>query len=255
MFDDIDKHYQVKELAKLANISVRTLHYYDEIGLLKPSSIGKNNYRYYDHESLLRLQQIMLYRELDFNLKSIKKVLDNEDFDAIKALESQRSELKQKHKRLHSLIQTIDSTLENMKGKQQMKAKNLFEGFDEKKQAEYGKEVVDRWGEESYGEFQKLWGSYSAEKKKQVIDESNQVYVDISQHLDKDIASEEVQRLVTKWHQNLRYFYEPNKDIMLGLAAMYTDDDRFRAFYEKIDADLAPFLRKAIEHYCENLPS
>jgi len=253
MFDDDSKSYQIKELAKLAKVSVRTLHYYDEIGLLKPSSIGENGYRYYDQEALLRLQQIMLYRELDFKLKTIKQVLDSEDFDLIETLESQRSELEQKHKRLDSLIQTIDSTLKQMKGKNIMEAKDLFEGFDEAKQAEYEKEVVDRWGEDSYGEFRKLWGSYSAEQKKQVIDKSNQVYIDLANHLDKDLGSEPVQALIAQWHQNLRYFYAPNKEIMLGLAEVYTEDDRFRAFYEKIDINLAPFLREAIEHYCESI--
>lgn len=121
--------YTVKQVAALSGISVRTLHFYDETGLLKPARHAENGYRFYEEPQLLRLQQILFYRELGFELKKIKEVLDREDFEKVAALESHREVLQQNLTRTQRLIETIDNTIEHLKGARKMQAEELFAGF------------------------------------------------------------------------------------------------------------------------------
>jgi DNA-binding transcriptional MerR regulator len=119
--------YTVKELAKISGVSVRTLHWYDEIGLLKPAYHGANSYRYYEEVQLLLLQQILFFRELGFNLNDISKLLSQNDFDNIKALYAHRKVLEKDIVRKNSLIATIDKTIQHLRGKQVMKDEELAE--------------------------------------------------------------------------------------------------------------------------------
>lgn len=245
--------YQIKELAEIANVSVRTLHYYDEITLLKPSNIGDNGYRYYDEAAVLRLQQIMFYRELDFSLRDIKNLLEDKSLDIETALESHRAQLEQQRQHTLSLIQTIDNTLKHIRGESKMETKALFQGFDTTTQAAYEEEAIGRWGKKHVNEFRRRWSSYSETKKSRIFAESSNIYSDLAKHLDQDVASQPVQALIARWHENLSYFYEPDREIMLGLAQTYSEDARFRAFFEKLNPDLPDFFRLAIEHYCESV--
>jgi DNA-binding transcriptional MerR regulator len=141
------KTYTVAELAKLAGISVRALHHYDEIGLLKPAHIGQNRYRYYGPEELLRLQQILIHRELDIPLSDIGAILDAPDFDRVATLESQREKLAAQAKRFAQLVRTIDRTIEKLKGDRAMKDADLYKGaVSPEKQAEYEAWLVARYG-------------------------------------------------------------------------------------------------------------
>jgi DNA-binding transcriptional MerR regulator len=138
--------YTVKKLAKISRISVRTLHWYDEIGLLKPAHHGSNSYRYYEEEQLLRLQQILFFRELGFNLNDIQKLLSQNDFDNIKALSAHRRILEQDIDRKNSLMATIDKTIQHLRGKQTMSDKELYHGFDLTRQKEYEQYIVKYHG-------------------------------------------------------------------------------------------------------------
>jgi DNA-binding transcriptional MerR regulator len=129
--------YTVKQLSNLAGVSVRTLHYYDEIGLLKPSSVGANGYRRYTDESLFRLQQILFYREMDLDLMKIKQIMEAKDFDLVSALQSHRQTLQDKMDRLQTLIKTVDTTIMHLIGEVNMSKKKIFEGFSEEKQKQY----------------------------------------------------------------------------------------------------------------------
>jgi DNA-binding transcriptional MerR regulator len=251
--EDVAMAYTVKQLADLAGISTRTLHYYDEIGLLKPTSYGDNGYRSYGEEAVRRLQQILFYRELDLSLKEIRIFLDRPDFDAVQALKAHKEALDKKVTRLKSLIHTIDKTIAYMKGQIEMSTEELFEGFDEETQELYEQEAAQRWGDQYVKESRRRWDTYSEEKKSQILQEAGENYRELVKHIGRDPASEDVQELVARWHQNLRYFYEPTKEIMLGLAEGYSEDPEFRAFFEKMRPDFADFLRQAIEHYCEEL--
>src|SRR4030095_14401886 len=139
--------YTVKKLAGMSGVSVRTLHFYDEVGLLKPAFIGANGYRFYEEAQLLTLQQILFYRELGFELKQIKTILSRPDFDKVAALESHRKVLRKTLANTRKLIQTIDKTIEHLKGKKKMKGQELFAGFDPKQQAKHEQYLIDRYGE------------------------------------------------------------------------------------------------------------
>ena len=243
--------YTVRQLADLAGISPRTLHYYDEIGLLEPSSHGGNGYRFYAEDAVLRLQQILFYRKLDLSLGEIRTILDRPDFDALQALQAHRQALQDRVKRLNNLIHTVDKTMKHMKGQVEMSTQELFEGFDEETQKGYEEEAARLWGDQYVKESRRRWDSYSAEKKAQIFAESGENYRDLVALIGQDPTSEEVQEGIARWHQNLRHFYEPTKDILLGLAQGYSEHPEFRAFFQKMHPDLPEFLRKAIEHYCQ----
>ena len=135
--------YTVKQLADLAGVSRRTLHYYDEIDLLKPSEKADNGYRYYDDAAVLRLQQILFFRELGLSLDEIGTAVDAPDFDILQALQTHRQALEQKAKRLDSLIQTIDKTIDHLEGNIEMSTNEFFTGFDEETQKAYEKEAAE----------------------------------------------------------------------------------------------------------------
>src|SRR3954467_855157 len=121
--------YTVKEVAAMSGVSVRTLHFYDETGLLNPAFHGANGYRFYEEPQLLKLQQILFYRELGFELKQIKRVLSRRDFEKVAALQSHRKVLQANLARTRSLIETIDKTIEHLKGRKKMKSEEMFVGF------------------------------------------------------------------------------------------------------------------------------
>ena len=131
--------FTVKQLSRLAGITPRALRFYDEIGLLKPTRVGENGYRYYDEEALLRLQQILLYRELDLPLDNIKQIMGRPDFDVLAALEQHRDELRQRMARIERLAATVDDTISYLKGTKTMDKKQFFEGFSDAQQAEYSR--------------------------------------------------------------------------------------------------------------------
>ena len=140
------KMLTVKQVAKISGVSVRALHHYDEIGLLKPASIGRNNYRYYGRDELLRLQQILLHRELDIPLNEIRAILDDPNFDQLDALRQQRDRLAAEAKRYAELVRTIDRTIADLNGETAMRSADLYKGISPEKQAEYEKWLVDRYG-------------------------------------------------------------------------------------------------------------
>lgn len=244
--------YTVKKLADLANVSVRTLHYYDEIGLLKPASIGENGYRYYDDSSLFQLQQILFYREMGLELQQIKQILDDPDFDKVTALQLHRQTIQEKIDRLQSLIQTVDTTILHLIGEVDMSKKNVFKGFDEEKQKQYEKEAVDNWGENAAQSI-KLWKSYSDERKAEIMQEGNAIYQEIAANMDKGADSPEVRALLVRWHEHLRHFYEPSIEVLDGLGKMYNDHPDFNATFTKIDPALPAFLKESIAVYVDEL--
>ena len=248
-------NYSVKQLADLAGVTRRTLHYYDEIGLLRPTSVGRNGYRSYGQEALLRLQQVLFYRELGLELDAIRSILDRPGFDVTEALHEHRRRLHQRIRRLEGLIGTLDKTLRFMEGQTTMGMDELFKGFDDETQARYEVEAAQRWGEDKVKESRRRWSRYSEDRKKAIFAEAGDIYRGLAACVGQDTASDEVQQLVGAWHQNLRHFYEPDREMLLGLAQAYADDARFAAFFARLHPGLSAFLRRAIEHYCRNLPA
>ncbi len=146
--------YTVSQLSNLTRITVRTLHYYDEIGLLAPTVVGDNGYRYYGDEALLRLQQILFFREMNLGLLQIKNILDEPDFDQASALKAHRGTLEAKIARLHTLIHTIDRTLKHLKEGTIMSDDDIFAGFSEEQQKEYEEEASQLYDETMVRDFE-----------------------------------------------------------------------------------------------------
>ena len=245
--------YTVKQLSNLAGVSVRTLHYYDEIGLLKPSSVEANGYRRYTDESLFRLQQILFYREMDLDLMKIKQIMEARDFDLVSALQSHRQTLQDKMDRLQTLIKTVDTTIMHLIGEVNMSKKKIFEGFSEEKQKQYEKEAMQQYGETNVKQSIKLWNSYSDERKAEIMQEGSTVYTDIVANMSKGPESPEIQAMLVRWHQHLRYFYEPSLEVLRGLGNGYNEHPDFNATFTAIHPDLPAFLQKAITHYVDVL--
>ena len=240
-------NYTVSQLARLAGVSVRTLHHYDEISLLRPSRVGANGYRYYDEPAVMRLQQILLYKELELSLDEIRDLLDRPDFDVLSALENHRRALQQRLGRLRRLMLTVDKTIAHVKGEKTMEDKELF-AFSDEQQAQYEQEAEALWGENVRASSRK-WKAYSPEKKKQIFAEGEAVYLDLIERLDDAPDSPAVQAIIGRWAQHMRYFYEPTPEIMQGLGQAYVEHPGFRAFFDKMHPRLAEFMREAIEVY------
>jgi len=244
--------FTVKQLSNLAGITPRTLHYYDEIGLLRPSKVGDNGYRYYGEEALFRLQQIMLYRELDIPLDRIKKLMGRRDFDVVGALETHRQDLRSRITQLERLVQTVDDTILHIKGEKKMSQKQLFQAFSEEEQAQYEKEAAQLYDPDIVKESNRKWRSYTTGEKQRIGEEGNAVYQAFLDSIPKGAASPEAQKCVEAWRSHMNYFWSPNEEQMLGLADLYNEDPRFKANYDKIDPRLADFVREAIRFYVKN---
>ena len=243
------KVYTVKQLAKLAGVSVRTLHYYDEIGLLKPSSLGDNGYRRYEQKAILKLQQILFYRELDLSLNEIKIIMGQPDFDVITALDTHKKELQRRVERLKRLLQTIDTTINQLKGNEKMNVKGLFEGFTEEEQEKYAGEAERLYDPETVRASNRKWKAYTPTEKKRILEEGKTIYADLTEVMPKGAGSAEVQAVIARWHQHMQYFWSPNDEQLVGLAGMYNEDARFRANFEKVDPALAGFILEAVKVY------
>lgn len=241
--------YTVKELSTLAGVSVRTLHYYDQIGLLSPARIAENGYRQYDDAALLRLQQILFYRELDFKLADIKELLDSPAFEQVSALESHWDALWARLARTERLIKTVEDTILHLKGEKEMSKKALFQAFSEEQQEEYAKQAEQQYDAETVRESNRKWKNYSAEKKQAILDEGNQVYEDMIAAMPKGADSSEAQACVERWRSHMDYFWTPNLDQLLGLATMYGENPAFKKNFDSMHADLADFMREAVAIY------
>jgi len=244
--------FTVKQLSQLAGVTPRTLHHYDEIGLLKPSRVGENGYRYYGEEAMLRLQQILFYRELGIPLEDIKKIMGRRDFDVVGALYSHKEALQKQVTRLNRLIITVDNTIDYLKGMKEMSNKQLFEAFSDEQQAEYEKEIMQKYDPATVKASVKKWKEYTAAEKQRIGEEGNAVYQDILAAMPNGAASPEAQAGVERWRKHIEYFWIPDDEQLIGLTNLYNEDARFKANFDKIDPRLAEFMREAVKIYVKN---
>ena len=248
--------YTVKQLADLAGVTVRTLHHYDEIGLLPPTRISPSGYRQYDDSAVLRLQQILLYREIGLELLQIKDALDDPTFDMVAALRSHRAVLEQKLGRLSTLIETVDSTIEHLEGKSIMSnKKKLFQGISPEQEAEWDREVRLTYDPAVVKESARLWKSYTEAQKQAIFAEGNanaQALVEAMQ-AGLPVTDETVQKLIARWHQHLHYFYTPTLEILRGLGELYVTDPRFKANFDKGSPGFAEYMQAGINQYVDDL--
>jgi MerR family transcriptional regulator, thiopeptide resistance regulator len=247
--------FTVKQLSKLAGVTPRTLHHYDAIGLLKPSRIGANGYRYYEQESLLRLQQILFYRELDIPLDEIRKIMGRPDFDVLEALQGHKQALNQDVNRLSRLIATVDTTILHLKGLSTMSDQEYFRGFTPEEEEKYTEEAAQMYDPATVKASAKKWKSYTPAEKKNIGGEGNAVYSELLAAMSKGAGSVEAQSAVEHWHRHIQYFWTPDDDQLLGLADLYNDDPRFRGNFDKISPGLAGFIREAVKAYVQKRKS
>ena len=243
--------YTIKDIADLAGVTTRTIRYYDEIGLLSPATTGENRYRYYDKDSLLRLQQILFFRELDVPLKEIDHIMSRPDFDLLSALENHRSVLQSKANRLEALMNTLNQTIASVKGEGFMSDKEIFEGFDE---SQFEVEARERWGDDSkYAESQVKWSSYSKEQKEAIKAEGGRLTVRmVSENPDASPDDREVQDAIGEYFAYLnKYFYTCDSEYLRGLADMWVHDPRFADNFERIREGGAVFVREAVWIFCD----
>jgi DNA-binding transcriptional MerR regulator len=244
-------NYTIKTISDLAGVTTRTLRYYDEIGLLIPAEIGENGYRYYDQHNLIRLQQILFFRELDIPLNDIQLIMSQPDFNLLGALDEHRSSLEKKAERLNKLINTIDNTLATIRGERLMTAEEYFEGFDETR---YEEETRQRWGNTpQYAESQRKWASYSKEQKQEIKAEGGRLTVRmVSEDPDASPDDPDVQAAVCEYFAYLnKNFYTCELSFLRGLADMWVADPRFAINYERIREGGAEFVRDAVHIYCD----
>jgi DNA-binding transcriptional MerR regulator len=247
--------YAVKKLADMSGVSVRTLHFYDELGLLKPAYIGANGYRFYEETQLLTLQQILFYRELGFELKRIKKILSRPDFDKVAALESHRKVLQKNLTNTRKLIQTIDKTIEHLKGTQKMKGQELFVGFDPKQQARHERYLIDRYGEgmkEGIAQSKqkvKNWTKANWEKSGAAFDG---ICKDLVALMGRQLPgdSREVQEVIRRHYEWLKQFWTPTRESYAGHSQLLVDSD-LRKAYEAYDPRLPEFAAAAMKVFAE----
>ena len=238
----------VHEVSRITSVSVRTLHHYDAIGLLKPSAVTEAGYRLYDEAALARLQSILLFRELQFPLKDIRAILEHPDFDKREALMAQIKLLTAQRERLDALIGLARTTLKE--GESYMD----FKAFDQSKSDEYAAEAKARWGNtDAYRAAEQKRGSQSKDEQAAGDHALMAVFAEFGKLLGGDPASAEALALAKKLQDTITENYYPcTKEILAGLGEMYTADERFR---ENIDraggAGTAEFAAQAIQNYCK----
>jgi DNA-binding transcriptional MerR regulator len=247
--------YTVQQLAKIAGISSRTLRYYDEIGLLKPARVSSSGYRIYGPREVDRLQQILFYRELGVGLEQIGNILSDTSFDSLTALREHRVRLLEKKRQLELLITNVEKTIAQHEGRAIMTDREKFEGFKQKliddNEAQYGKEVRVKYGDETVNKSNQKLKGMTQEQYAQFEKLSQMVLDTLKEALATgDPSSELAQKTADLHRQWLSFTWDKySQEAHAGLAQMYVDDERFAAYYDRIQPGAAEFLRDAILIY------
>lgn len=243
--------YTVAKLAKLSGVSVRTLHWYDELGLLKPAYYGTNGYRYYKDEQLLLLQQILFFRELGVELKQIQQILGKSDFDIKATLISHRKALQKNCEKTIKLIETIDKTIQYLKGDQEMKAQEMFFGFSKEKQQQYENQIIERFGEQGLAHIEESKTNAKRRSKEKDVALKKE-FEDICQELTRLLeakcvaSSTEVQNTIRLHYHWLKHFWTPNKESYAGHGRFIVESE-LRKAYEVYHPQLPELMAEGIE--------
>lgn len=250
------KEYTVQQLANIAGVTVRTLHHYDHIGLLKPSSRNAARYRFYGEAELLRLQQILFFRELDFSLEDISRIIDSPGFDPVEALEAHREELKKRVGRLFLLLDTIDKTIRKLKGdKIEMADEELYGGLSKEQAEAYAEEARQRWDPRLVNETNARVKKWTKEKWAEVNKELDDILKQLASLMGTPAGDGKVQALIARHHKYMNNFFEVKPEMYRNFATLYTEDARFHAYFEKYHAGLADYLAEGIIFYCDSKKS
>ena len=238
----------VNEVSKLTGVSIRTLQYYDKIGLLKPAGYTESGYRLYDDTALEMLQQILLFRELEFPLKEIKEIVSRPDFDRNKALEQQITLLTMKKEHLENLIEFARGI--RLEGVKTMD----FSVFDTQKMDEYARQAKEQWGKSAeYREYAQKAAGRGKEEAETVMKNFMQIFADFGKLKEREPESGDVQNHVKKLQDYItRHFYQCSDNILFSLGQMYADGGEFTENIDRAGGEgTAKFTAEAIRIYCK----
>ncbi len=241
--------YSVGQVAGLAGVTIRTLHHYDEIGLLSPSGRSSAGYRIYEESDLRRLQQILFYRELGFTLEEIATIVNDPRTDTVGHLRRQRGLLIARIERLSAMVTAIEHEMEAKMRGIRLAPEERFEVFGNFKPEDYAEEAQQRWGNtEAYRQSQRRIATYNKEDWLKIKAEEEEVRASLAAAFAAGSGpdSEEVMAAAEAHRQHIsRWFYECSYDVHRSLTDMYVNDERFRANYDALAPGLAQFIRDA----------
>lgn len=247
--------YTVRQVAKMAGVSVRTLHHYDHIGLLKPAARTVAGYRLYQEAELLRLQQILFFKELDLSLNEIRRILDDTAFDPVAALAGHRRVLKQRVQRLLRLLQTVDNTILKLTeedNRMTLTDADLYEGFSTEQIEAYRQEVNERYDPERVTESYRRIGKMSKLEWKNLKEEGAAISREIAAGMEQPPDSPVVQQLIARHHAMIEKFYPAPAEVYRELGRLYIEDSRFKAYYDEFRPGLAEFMQKAMNCFADH---
>lgn len=253
-------NYTVKQLADLSGVSVRTLHHYDETGLLKPGARSPAGYRLYGEAELLRLQQILFYRMLQLPLREIRALLDAPDFDTLQALTQHRDTLWLRRQEMDLMLATVDKTIRRLRGEIMLSDKELYEGFPEEAKR-HRAEAMERYGEDTVRRSEDALRKLGKAQLQALQDESTQVLGELATHSHSDPASAAVQSLIERHYALIRQFWgtsdcaDNQAEAYAGLGRLFVEDERFMSKDGEPRPQFAAFMRDAMRHYATRLSS
>lgn len=240
--------WSIQQLARLSGVTSRTLRHYDDLGLLPPTRVGANGYRHYDQAALVRLQRILLLRELGLGLPAIAEVLDGQT-DDVAALTTHRLLLQQERDRVDRLIASVTTTIERLEGGEQLMAEEAFDGFDH---TVYKEEVEQRWGADAYARSDRWWRGLGAEGQAAFRAEAGAITTALAtaHAAGAPVDDPEVQALIARHYAWVRAGWggkAPSADAFVGLGEMYVADPRFAKHYGGPEG--ATYVRDAMRVY------
>jgi len=245
--------WSIADVARMSGVTARTLRHYDDIELLEPASVGANGYRYYEQAQLLRLQQILVLRDLGLGLAEIARVIDSEP-DTIAALKRQHVHLLDERDRMGRMANTVARTIAELEGNTEMTVKinrpeNLFEGFD---YTQYDDEARERWPEE-FEQSRREAAAMSADDVERMQRETTEQMIRMAEFLAAGTPVDDatVQAEIHTHYQGMCRFWTPGQEAYKCLGQMYVDDNRFRENYERIAHGLAEYQRDAMIVYAD----
>ena len=250
--DMTGEQWTIQEVVRSSGVTSRTLRHYEQVGILLPTGTGAGGVRLYDEDALVRLQRILVLRELGVGLREIGDVLDA-GVDAVEALRAHVEKLESERARLAAVVESVRSTIKALEKGEQLVADTMFNGFDH---TQYKDEVVDRWGEEAYTASDTWWRSLDGAGRKAFEDESSSLikgFADASAR-GLDVHGSEVQALARRQYEWIRASWggtAPSAEACTGLGQMYVDDPRFGKTYSVDGREFAAFVRDAMVAFAE----
>jgi len=251
--------YTIKQVADMANLSTRTLRYYDQIALLKPASTSEAGYRLYGEKEIDRLQQILLYRSLGIKLSQIQSIIDDPTFHTLDALQEHQSNLETEKRKIDQLLATVKKTIQYKRGEIQMTEAEKFEGLKKERLDEneklYGKEIRENYGEEEVEKSNKQFMKLSQEDMQKMQEIEDKLFAQLEQLAEtKDIESQETKE-VYKLHREWLSYTWPKYSAQAhrGLVQMYISDERFASYYNnRAGKEVVSLLHDAVMRYARD---